>query len=344
MPEDFWSKVRYLCTAISNVEWSGVLFYKFDGSITDETLSVTLLDILLMDKGSSAYTDYEFNSAFTEYMMNHPEYMEDNYAYGHIHSHNKMDVFFSGTDNQELVDNAENYNFYLSVIVNNAGKITGKVAQYVREKGIMETSYFDTQGEFKGQREIDRSFIRTVDCVFEIENEINVPQSFKDRTLEVIKEAEARKPVYKGPSYPSAYQYPHFGSQTQIGFDEETSIIDLADAESMVDVKYKNEKRVDKVIAKWLLNDLDTKMNGVAALNRLCTADVNEYSGSLLLAQLQNFIREEFRDYDAIAEVYVLLLFQDNYLSVVDNNSADLINLAVEDRINSLETLITWQL
>lgn len=38
---------------------------------------------------------------------------------GHIHSHNTMGVFFSGTDWGELEDNAPNHNYYLSLIVNN---------------------------------------------------------------------------------------------------------------------------------------------------------------------------------------------------------------------------------
>ena len=49
-------------------------------------------------------------------------------------------VFFSGTDTSELEDNSENHNFYLSVIVNNAGNITGKV-------GITATSNVPDEGQ-----------------------------------------------------------------------------------------------------------------------------------------------------------------------------------------------------
>jgi len=39
-----------------------------------------------------------------------------------------MGVFFSGTDTDELVENAPNHNGYLSLIVNNKGDIQGKIA------------------------------------------------------------------------------------------------------------------------------------------------------------------------------------------------------------------------
>lgn len=45
-----------------------------------------------------------------------------------IHSHNVMNVFFSGTDMLELNDSAPAYNYYLSLIVNNYMEMTAKVA------------------------------------------------------------------------------------------------------------------------------------------------------------------------------------------------------------------------
>jgi len=58
--------------------------------------------------------------------MDNPE--SENWFIGHIHSHNTMGVFFSGTDMSELNDNSASHNFYLSLIVNNFMDFTAKVA------------------------------------------------------------------------------------------------------------------------------------------------------------------------------------------------------------------------
>src|SRR5690606_25480839 len=79
-----------------------------------------------MDKGSSAFTEYDFDERFVEYLMEDEERIT--YKVGHVHSHHNMAVFFSGTDTQELLDNAGAHNFYLSLIVNNRKEMTAKVA------------------------------------------------------------------------------------------------------------------------------------------------------------------------------------------------------------------------
>lgn len=74
---------------------------------------------------------------------------------GHIHSHNVMNVFFSGTDTEELVVNSEFYNYYLSLIVNNKNEMVAKIAFRVdvetTEKTILK--YRDNEGEIK-QKEV----------------------------------------------------------------------------------------------------------------------------------------------------------------------------------------------
>ena len=52
---------------------------------------------------------------------------------GHIHSHNVMRVFFSGTDMDELHDNAPSHNFYVSLIVNNL------LTLYINESVLKES-------------------------------------------------------------------------------------------------------------------------------------------------------------------------------------------------------------
>ena len=128
MPVEVLHQIQYLCKKISKVEWSGALFYTTEGSIENpETFKITLKTILPLDMGSQAYTEYSLDDRFMDFIE---EDFEERCTWklGHIHSHNSMAVFFSGTDMAELNDNAPAHNFYLSLIVNNAMDFLAKVA------------------------------------------------------------------------------------------------------------------------------------------------------------------------------------------------------------------------
>lgn len=128
MPIEVLHQIQYLCKNIPKVEWSGALFYTTEGSIEKPgTFKITLKTILPLDMGSAAYTEYHLDDRFIDFIE---EDFEErcNWKLGHIHSHNVMGVFFSGTDMAELNDNAPAHNFYLSLIVNNYMDFIAKVA------------------------------------------------------------------------------------------------------------------------------------------------------------------------------------------------------------------------
>ncbi len=128
------AKINYLCREINKVEWSGMLFYSLSGDGEDvSNITCVLKDIYPMHKGSSGYTEYEYNEQIVEVMSNNPELME--YRVGHIHSHHTMTTFFSGTDMEELHDNAPNHHYYLSVIVNNYGEVCAKTV-FIGEREV----------------------------------------------------------------------------------------------------------------------------------------------------------------------------------------------------------------
>jgi hypothetical protein len=128
------AKINYLCREINKVEWSGMLFYSLSGDGEDvNNITCVLKDIYPMHKGSSGYTEYEYNEQIVEVMSNNPELME--YRVGHIHSHHSMNTFFSGTDMEELHDNAPNHHYYLSVIVNNYGEVCAKTV-FIGEREV----------------------------------------------------------------------------------------------------------------------------------------------------------------------------------------------------------------
>lgn len=51
-------KIIYLCSRISSVEWSGVLFYEMEGTL-GEDLKIIAKDLLLLNIHASIYTEYE---------------------------------------------------------------------------------------------------------------------------------------------------------------------------------------------------------------------------------------------------------------------------------------------
>jgi hypothetical protein len=220
-------KVKYLCGKINKEEWSGVLFYSVEGSIRDPAnMILTAEDVFLMDKGSSGYTNYSFNDPkLAEYVMSDDYNM--NWKIGHIHSHHSMRVFFSGTDTDEIYDNSEFHNYYLSLIVNNFMDREAKIAF----RGTIPDTEFtyqarDEDGEFYPLSTIlrakDKVFV--INCDIEIaDNSVAVPDSFAARVTEILdikdgKEADRLKEYYFGKEVDSKAPYQLNNGQGRGGF------------------------------------------------------------------------------------------------------------------------------
>lgn len=191
--EKVFHQIQYLCKEIPNQEWSGVLFYEVLGTIKDPSnMRVILRDILPLDKGSSAATSYDFDTRFVDYMMENEE-LED-YKIGHIHSHNNMGVFFSGTDLEELQDNAPNHNYYFSFIVNNKMDFQGKIATVLTAQLPTEEVTFEAKDE-EGvlyatvkeplKKEITRLLV--YDCDIESAVAPSLTSSFLENVSKIIK-------------------------------------------------------------------------------------------------------------------------------------------------------------
>lgn len=103
-----------------NLEWSGVLIYSItSGSLNDiENCVITVDDMILMNIGTSGYTEYEFNKEDDYSFDTYCDALEAGKKLGHIHTHHSMKAYFSGVDVSELHENAPNHAFYLSLIVN----------------------------------------------------------------------------------------------------------------------------------------------------------------------------------------------------------------------------------
>ena len=205
-------KIEYLCQEINIVEWSGVLFYSVKGSIKDfDKVELTVEDIYLMDKGTAGATGYELGEDFIEYRMNNPRTLS--WKIGMVHSHHNMKSYFSGTDMEELDDNTEFHNYYLSLVVNNHKELVAKVAFRGDVKGY---ECKDENGKaWTLKLTSDRQIMFTFDCDIQSpKTTINVGKSFADRTAEIIKKANIKtaKFLQNGkkyfPSYSKDYTNP----------------------------------------------------------------------------------------------------------------------------------------
>jgi len=178
-----YEKIKYLCTNISQVEWSGTLFYTIKKELSSGKCEVELKDILPLDKGTGTYTSFESDERFPEYMMSKMEELGEEvltWQQGLIHSHNNMGVFFSGTDQDELLSSCKNYNQYLSLICNNKMEFVAKIAQHstaqVVTKGVpMYALSISGEKIVVGKEDLTavKSGIKVYDCDIEIPETVN---------------------------------------------------------------------------------------------------------------------------------------------------------------------------
>lgn len=128
-----------LCLLEPNNEWSGIVVYKVLGSLERmESIEIIPEHIKLMDIGTATYTEYDFTPYMLDVFDEFPDLLDPDKGYrmGHIHSHNKMNVFFSSTDLFEIQNNCENHHIYFSMIVNNKSHIDARIAIAAQVKTV----------------------------------------------------------------------------------------------------------------------------------------------------------------------------------------------------------------
>lgn len=159
-------------------------------------MTLTCLDILPLDKGSSAYTEYTMDEKVLEYMLDEmTEHPLEDIKIGHIHSHNSMSVFFSGTDQSELHDNAPNHNVYLSLIVNNKGDYDCRLAYIAKVSSVMTTQCLNVDGsEISFDTKYDTKEVLVWHNCNVIEEVTTEPVS--DSYMELITTLDKSKPNY----------------------------------------------------------------------------------------------------------------------------------------------------
>jgi hypothetical protein len=161
------SYVNFLHKNISEKEWSGILFYKVEGSINNiNNMVLKANHFMLKDIGTAASTGYSFDESIIDYYDYYPE--TEDMKLGMAHTHHSMKNYFSGTDEDELRDNSEHHNYYLSVIFSYDCNYSAKLAIY--SKGSVTKAFIkDDNGEEKEITFTEDAVIYTCDCKIEIE-------------------------------------------------------------------------------------------------------------------------------------------------------------------------------
>lgn len=137
--EDLEKQIRYLCKVFPNTEWSGTLFYTYEGSFENNNLHLYAKDFYLQDIGNGTYTEYKNDATLAGYMVENDLL---DCEMGHCHSHHNMATIFSkgflgsGTDMSTLLDEGKDRNHFLSLIVNNKGTYAAAITRKVNRKII----------------------------------------------------------------------------------------------------------------------------------------------------------------------------------------------------------------
>ena len=205
IPAEVERKIRFACQKVWSTEWSGTLFFNYEGSFENNDLVVKCVDIYIMDIGTQAYTEFDMNPDVIAYMCEKPELLDC--QMGLIHSHNNMSTFFSGTDTATLKEEGRDRNNFVSLIVNNAGSYTAAITRRVKSKQVVESSTYEFFGE--GEKQDTHEFTSNADVIewfyLNIEKEGD-NYTFPDMAarLEEIKKAKEEKakkvatPMYQG--------------------------------------------------------------------------------------------------------------------------------------------------
>lgn len=199
IPINVENKIRILCREIHNVEWSGVLFYKINGSFEDNNLQVECVDIFQMDEGSSTYTEFNMSADVMAYMIDHPELMQPTVYQGLIHSHGSMATFFSGTDTSTLLSEGSDVNHFVSLIVNNAGKYTAGITRRITVNQKVQEEYNypswnDTTENGTREFTVSKTYVQWFNLNVNIEGAVGDESEVLDRIKE-IRKAKANKNI-----------------------------------------------------------------------------------------------------------------------------------------------------
>lgn len=318
IPLEVSNKIIYLNSIMGNIEWSGILFFDIEDTFA-QGLNIKVKDILLLDIGNSAYTNYEFTSEIPSYMCEH---QLTQCFIGHIHSHHTMSTFFSGTDLNTLEKEGLDTVHFVSVIVNNDGKYNGAITtkskiktKISQEKNI---NYYTYDGEMAATPElevIETEFteIAYIYCDIIVDNP--VWKTLLETSNEILKEKEKFKQQYIRNNYSFL---PSFIDNDTIYGQNNDMILGELHSDTISIVKYFQ----DNIVSIDSINiNLDLlSSHALEFLNKAFSLIVaTKYVNSITLVSLNSTIFNRYR----ISSIPNTLEFYDPIVLFLKNSNND---------------------
>lgn len=271
--ESLEKKIRHLCQSISTIEWSGVLFYKKEGEFQDDTLVITAVDLVLLDIGTSTYTEFDMSPEVISYQVDNDLL---DCEIGLIHSHNTMKTFFSGTDINTLREYGSQMNHFVSLIVNNEGIYSAAITRKVLiQDAVVRKILFNS---FNDERKEDRaSFTNEVEIIqyfdLKVEIEGGIPFDSLDKRIEELRKKVKKYPQAGGFQY-QGYQGGYQGRIPFEGEEENPEVTGEVSTPNSQEEPEKEEKKEPVKLKKEVLDDM---------VAQLVTGSVTVRSGKINL-------------------------------------------------------------
>jgi len=303
------NQIQHLHKKVGKKEWSGQLIYEvIEGNTEDpDNLVMEAKGLFLMDIGEGSSTDFEVSEEDTFKLTDeYPELMDGNTRLGLIHTHHNMKVYFSGVDNDELKDNAEDYNAYLSLIVGFNLDYKARVA-FITEKEIENVTRFSTKNmndesfNFGTKDTKTEKVVCYYDC--DVEMKLDIKDSFQQRYNDILK--EKKKTNKQASNYKKQYPYNGYSrQQRKVGFRQNGS--------------YNKDNQTDVFDSKYTMSDIRSFICKVASFNP------NEKS---------TLVRNRLQHLDKKTNVHVYLN-KENVLNIIDECIASVFS---ENEVNNMD-------
>lgn len=188
IPEKAALKIRYMCSKVPEVEWSGVLFYTYTGTF-DKDLIITITDFFPMDIGNKVYTEFQSSPEVVNYMLENDII---DHKIGLIHSHNDMSTFFSGTDLDTLKEEGNDCSNFVSLIVNNAGNYTAAITRKIDStQKVLASNIYNFFGD--KSTPIEKTYTREVTIIEYYMLDITIENSNLDNRIMELRDRNKPK-------------------------------------------------------------------------------------------------------------------------------------------------------
>lgn len=298
IPEEVQKKIREWCYISNDTEWSGTLFYKPTGSFEEKNLVITVVDFLVSDIGSGAYTEYDVKPEVISYMVENDLL---DCKMGLIHSHNKMAAFFSGTDISTLGEEGKDAAHFVSLIVNNEGKYVARITRKIVEKrsGTKKVSYptFDEQTvtlEESSFEDEENTYLEFMNLQIEIEENTELRTAVAQRYKEILANKKPAYNSYGGGAYGGFHQGNNGYAGRNWGEDDEDDYSPSLFPALPIPKEKEEEEEKEKTEISSLLAEALSEVDEDLSLFHLSKDKLDEYLGQLLFGCI-TFSAEGYR-------------------------------------------------